>query len=160
MKQEHKDTIINMVNEIGISDTLYIIGGNKDIIRKAYIDKPESYIDYLIGNLIPTKDDYGNTRWSYIYKYNILTYNQELSNEICIDDYIWNFFYKSVMQFDNTKIENLFTEWLYKHYPKLSHLKPKVYSDIEVIRRGWSKSEVLNDIQGLSINLTNGLYSM
>ena len=138
MKKEHKDTIINMVNEIGISNTLDIIGGDKDIIRKAYIDNPESYIDYLIGNLIPVKDDYGNTRWTYIYKYNILTYNQEISNEIYIDNYIWNFFYKSVMQFDETKIETLFTEWLYKHYPKLSHLKPKVYSEFEELNRLYS----------------------
>ena len=56
MKQEHKDTIINMVNEIGISNTLDIIGGDKDIIRKLYIDYPESYLDYLIGNLYPMKD--------------------------------------------------------------------------------------------------------
>lgn len=135
MKQQHIDRIKKLVKDNGIYNTLNICGGNKDIIRKVYTDNPESYIDYLIGNLIPVKDVYGNTRWTYIYKYNILTYNQEISNEIYIDDYIWNFFYKSIMQFDNTKIENLFTEWLYKHYPKLSHLKPKVYSDYEELKR-------------------------
>jgi hypothetical protein len=135
MEQQHIDRIRKMVNDDGIYNTLNLCGGNKDIIRKVYTDNPESYIDYLIGNLIPVKDVYGNTRWTYIYKYNILTYNQEISNEIYIDDYIWNFFYKSIMQFDNTKIENLFTEWLYKHYPKLSHLKPKVYSDYEELKR-------------------------
>jgi len=135
MKQQHIDRIKKLVNDEGICHTLNLFGGNKDIIRKVYTDNPESYIDYLIGNLIPVKDDYGNTRWTYIYKSNILTYNQEVSNEIYIDDYIWNFFYKSIMQFDNTKIETLFTEWLYKHYPKLSHLKPKVYSDYEELRR-------------------------
>jgi len=135
MNQQHIDRIKKLVNDEGISHTLNLFGGNKDIIRKVYTDNPESYIDYLIGNLIPVKDDYGNTRWTYIYKSNILTYNQEVSNEIYIDDYIWNFFYKSIMQFDNTKIETLFTEWLYKHYPKLSHLKPKVYSDYEELRR-------------------------
>ena len=135
MNQQHIDRIKKMVNDEGISHTLNLLGGNKDIIQKVYTDNPESYIDYLIGNLIPVKDDYGNTRWTYRYKSNILTYNQEVSNEIYIDDYIWNFFYKSIMQFDNTKIESLFTEWLCKHYPKLSHLKPKVYSDYEELRR-------------------------
>jgi hypothetical protein len=135
MNQQHIDRIKKLVNDEGISHTLNLFGGNKDIIRKVYTDNPESYIDYLIGNLYPVKDDYGNTRWCYVYKHNILTYNQEISNEIYIDDYIWNFFYKSIMQFDGTKIENLFTEWLYKHYPKLSHLKPKVYSDYEELKR-------------------------
>ena len=135
MKQQHIDRIKKLVNDDGIYNTLNICGGNKDIIRKVYTDNPESYIDYLIGNLIPVKDVYGNTRWTYMYKYNILTYNQEISNEIYIDNYIWNFFYKSVMQFDDTKIETIFSEWLYKHYPKLSHLKPKVYSDYEELKR-------------------------
>ena len=70
MKKEHKDTIINMVNEIGISNTLDIIGGDKDIIRKVYIDYPESYLDYLIGKLHPMKDTYGINRWVYEYKVN------------------------------------------------------------------------------------------
>ena len=138
MNQQHIDRIKKLVNDEGISHTLNLFGGNKDIIRKVYTDNPESYIDYLIGNLISVKDDYGNTRWTYMYKYNILTYNQEISNEIYIDNYIWNFFYKSVMQFDETKIETLFTEWLYKHYPKLSHLKPKVYSEFEELNRLYS----------------------
>ena len=138
MKQQHIDRIKKLVNDDGIYNTLNLFGGNKDIIRKVYTDNPESYIDYLIGNLIPVKDVYGNTRWTYMYKYNILTYNQEISNEIYIDNYIWNFFYKSVMQFDETKIETLFTEWLYKHYPKLSHLKPKVYSEFEELNRLYS----------------------
>ena len=138
MNQQHIDRIKKLVNDEGISHTLNLFGGNKDIIRKVYTDNPESYIDYLIGNLIPVKDVYGNTRWTYIYKYNILTYNQEISNEIYIDNYIWNFFYKSVMQFDETKIETIFSEWLYKHYPKLSHLKPKVYSEYEELKRLYS----------------------
>ena len=138
MKQQHIDRIKKLVNDDGIYNTLNLFGGNKDIIRKVYTDNPESYIEYLIGNLIPVKDVYGNTRWTYIYKYNILTYNQEISNEIYIDNYIWNFFYKSVMQFDETKIETIFSEWLYKHYPKLSHLKPKVYSEYEELKRLYS----------------------
>ena len=135
MNQQHIDRIKKLVYDEGISHTLKLFGGNKDIIRKVYTDNPESYIDYLIGNLIPVKDVYGNTRWTYRYKSNIFTYNQEISNKIYIDDFIWNYFFLYIMQFDNTKIENLFTEWLYKHYPKLSHLKPKVRSDYEELKR-------------------------
>ena len=128
MKKEHKDTIINMVNEIGISNTLDIIGGDKDIIRKVYIDYPESYLDYLIGKLHPMKDTYGINRWVYEYKVNILHY-EDSTDTILIDDYIWNYFYKSVMQFDDRTIESIFTKWLYKHYPKLSERKPIPYTD-------------------------------
>ena len=128
MKKEHKDTIINMVNEIGISNTLDIIGGNKDIIRKVYTDNPESYLDYLIGNLYPMKDTYGLNRLVYEYKDNILHY-EDSTDTILIDDYIWNYFYKSVMQFDDRTIESIFTKWLYKHYPKLSERKPIPYTD-------------------------------
>lgn len=65
MNQQHIDRIKKLVNDEGISHTLDLFGGNKDIIRKVYTDNPESYIDYLIGNLCPVKDDYGNTRWSH-----------------------------------------------------------------------------------------------
>ena len=128
MKKEHKDTIINMVNEIGISNTLDIIGGDKDIIRKVYIDYPESYLDYLIGNLYPMKDTYGLNRWVYEYKVNILHY-EDSTDTILIDDYIWNHFYKSVMQFNDKTIESIFTKWLCKHYPELSERKPIPYTD-------------------------------
>ena len=128
MKKEHKDTIINMVNDIGISNTLDIIGGDKDIIRKVYIDYPESYLDYLIGNLYPMKDSYGLNRWVYEYKVNILHY-EDSTDTILIDDFIWNYFYKSVMQFDDRTIESIFTKWLSKYYPELSERKPIPYTD-------------------------------
>ena len=133
MTQEQKDTIINTVKDIGIRDTLKIIGENKDIIRQVYIDNPESYLDVLIGNLFPIKDGVGNTRWSFKYKRDVLQY-EDNSNEIYIDDYIWNFFYKQIMQFDNDKIERLFSQWLYKHHPKLSERKPKPVNELEIGR--------------------------
>ena len=134
MNQQHKDTIINMVAEIGLADTLTIFGGDKDIIRKAYIDNPQSYMNYLIGKINPIKNWYTeSTRWCYQYKKNILHY-EDNSNEIYIDDFIWNFFYKSVMQFDETKIESIISEWLYNHYPKLSSRKPKPYTDWDALR--------------------------
>ena len=52
MNQEQKELIINSVKELGLADTLTIFGGNKDIIRKAYIDNPERYMDYLIGDIL------------------------------------------------------------------------------------------------------------
>ena len=129
MNQEQIDKIHNLVNEAGIIDTLSIFGGNKDIIRKAYIDNPESYLDYLIGNLNPTKESHGITRWVYMYKQPILSYD-DYSNDIYIDDFIWNFFYKSTLHFNDDEISKLFTEWINKHYPKLSERKPKVCTDM------------------------------
>ncbi len=45
------DKIKDTVNKYGIITTLKLFGGNKDIIKQAYIDNPESYLDYLIGNI-------------------------------------------------------------------------------------------------------------
>ena len=66
-----------------------------------------------------------------------------------MDDFIWNYFYGGIMQFDKTKIEKIFTEWLSKHYPKLSERKPMVYSDYWEIKRKWTNSELLEGIDNL-----------
>ena len=136
MNQQHIDRIKKLVNDEGISHTLNLFGGNKDIIQKVYTDNPESYLDYLIGNLNIVKNEYKMTRLVYNYKKSILTYEDE-SNEIYVDDFIWNYFYVWIMQLDKTKIESIFTEWLFKHYPKLSERKPVVYSDLWEIKRKW-----------------------
>ena len=128
MNQKQIDKIHDLVNETGIGNTLSIFGGDNNIIRKAYIDNPEAYINYLIGNLHPIKDCIGLTRWTYMYSETILSYD-DVSNDIYIDDFTWNFFYKGILQFDDDKISKLFTKWLYKHYPKLSERKPKPYTD-------------------------------
>jgi hypothetical protein len=143
MNQQHITKIKDTVNEIGLIGTLDIFGGDKSIIRKAYIDNPESYLDYLIGNLNVVKNEYKMTRLVYNYKNNILTYEDD-SNEIYVDDFIWNYFYGGVMQFDKTKIETIITEWLFKHYPKLSERKPMVYSDLWEIKRKWVHAESRN----------------
>jgi hypothetical protein len=145
MKQELSDRIKKMVEDKGLTQTLKLFGDNKDIIRQAYIDNPESYLDYLIGNLNIVKNEYKMTRLVYNYKKNILTYEDD-SNEIYVDDFIWNYFYVGIMQLDKTKIESIFTEWLFKHYPKLSERKPVVYSDLWDIKRKWVNSGLLNDI--------------
>lgn len=128
MNQKQIDKIHDLVNETGIGNTLSIFGGDNNIIRKAYIDNPEAYINYLIGNLHPHKDFVGLTRWTYMYIETILSYD-DISNDIYIDDFTWNFFYKGILQFDDDKISKLFTKWLYKHYPNLSERKPKPYTD-------------------------------
>ena len=139
MKQEHIDKIKTWINEDGLSFVMDQLKGGKDIIRQAYIDNPESYLDYLIGNLNVVKSEYKMTRLVYNFKKNILTYEDD-SNEIYVDDFIWNYFYGGIMQFDKTKIEKIFTEWLFKHYPKLSERKPMVYSDLWEIKRKWTNS--------------------
>lgn len=148
MNQQQIHKIRETVNTHGLSKTISLFGDNKDIIRQAYIDNPESYLDYLIGNLDVVKNEYKMTRLVYNYKKNILTYEDD-SNEIYVDDYIWNYFYRGVMQFDKTKIETIFTEWLFKHYPKLSERKPMVYSDLWEIERKWVNSGLLDDIDGI-----------
>ena len=50
MNQQQIDKIRETVNTHGLSKTISLFGNNKDIIRKAYIDNPESYPDYLIEN--------------------------------------------------------------------------------------------------------------
>ena len=149
MNQFHIDKIKQLVNQDGLINAINLLGGNKDIIRKVYTDNPESYLDYLIGNLNVVKNEYKMTRWVYNYKTNILTYEDD-SNEIYVDDFIWNYFYGGIMQFDKTKIEKIFTEWLFKHYPKLSERKPMVYSDLWEIKRKWTNSGLLDGIEGLS----------
>jgi hypothetical protein len=144
MKQQHLDRIKKMVADDGLSNAIKLLGGNKDIIRKVYTDNPESYLDYLIGNLNIVKNEYKMTRLVYNYKKNILTYEDD-SNEIYVDDFIWNYFYGGIMQFDKTKIEKIFTEWLFKHYPKLSERKPTVYSDLWEIKRKWTNSGLLDE---------------
>lgn len=150
MEQQHIDKIKHLVNQDGLINAINIIGGDKDIIRKVYKDNPESYLDYLIGNLNIVKNEYKMTRLVYNYKKNILTYEDD-SNEIYVDDFIWNYFYGGIMQFDKTKIEKIFTEWLFKHYPKLSERKPVVYSDLWEIKRKWTNSGLLEDINQLPL---------
>jgi hypothetical protein len=149
MNQRLINKVKGLVNELGLIGALNIFGGEKEIIRQTYIDNSESYLDYLIGNLNIVKNEYKMTRLVYNYKKNILTYEDD-SNEIYVDDFIWNYFYGGIMQFDKTKIEKIFTEWLSKHYPKLSERKPMVYSDYWEIKRKWTNSELLEDIEGLS----------
>lgn len=149
MNQQQIDKVRETVNTHGLPKAINLFGNNKDIIRQAYIDNPESYLDYLIGNLNIVKSEYKMTRLVYNYKKKILTYEDD-SNEIYVDDFIWNYFYGGIMQFDKTKIEKIFTEWLFKHYPKLSERKPRVYSDLWEIERKWTNSELLEGIEGLS----------
>jgi hypothetical protein len=145
MKQQHIDRIKKMVADDGLSNAIKLLGGNKDIIQKVYTDNPESYLDYLIGNLIPVKDDYGNTRWTYIYKSNIFT-TYDNDGMVYVDDFIWNYFYGGIMQFDKTKIRCIISEWLYKHIPSLSGRIPTVYSEIDDIKRKWKDAGLLDGI--------------
>ena len=145
MNQQHITKIKDTVNDIGLIGTLNIFGGDKSIIRQAYIDNPESYLDYLIDNLIP-KDNIGYIKklWSYNFKKNIFIVYDDNQDIVTVDDYIWNFFYRGVMQFDDAKIESIFTEWFYKHIPELSEKKPKSYSDLDNIMRRWKHTESRN----------------
>ena len=151
MRQQQINKIKGLVNELGLIGTLNIFGGEKEIVRQVYIDNPESYLDYLIDNLTPMESSgYVKKAWTYYLKKNIFLIYEDNQDIVTVDDYIWNYFYRGIMQFDNTKIESIFTEWFYKHIPELSEKKPISYSDMDDINRRWKHSGLLDDIQGLS----------
>jgi len=134
MNQQHIDRIKKLVNDEGISHTLNVFGGNIDIIRKAYIDNPESYLDYLIGN---TNNSYSEIRdrMCFVYSNDIRhtivfecrrpDYEFSLSGELTVDDFIWTYFYVNVMKFNDNEIQKTIKSWLTKHIPKLSQLTPR-----------------------------------
>ena len=136
MEQEHKEVIINSVDELGIADTLTIVGGNKDIIRKAYIDNPERYMDYLIGNLIkehrPVTDEicfYNTTSnpggWrEVIFECNRPDYEFKLNGNLYVSRGIWNYFYVNIMCLTTEEIQNTIKSWITKNIPDLSSLTP------------------------------------
>lgn len=151
MNQSHIDKIKQLVNQDGLINAINLLGGNKDIIRKVYTDNPESYLDYLIDNIVPMDgSDFINKAWTYNFKKNIFIVYDDNQDIVTVDDYIWNFFYRGVMRFDNTKIESIFTEWFYKHIPELSEKKPISYSDLDNITRKWKHAGLLGDIDGIS----------
>ena len=128
MNQQQIDKIRETVNTHGIIKSINLFGGNKDIIRQAYIDNPESYLDYLIDNLFPMDSSgYVKKAWTYYLKKNIFLVYEDNIDIVTVDDFIWNYFYKSVMQFDDRTIESIFTKWLSKYYPELSERKPIPY---------------------------------
>ena len=98
MNQFHIDKIKQLVNQDGLINAINLLGGNKDIIRKVYTDNPESYLDYLIDNLVPMDgSDYINKAWTYNLKKNIFIVYDDNQDFVTVDDYIWNIFYKGVM---------------------------------------------------------------
>ena len=135
MNQEQKELIINSVKELGLADTLTIVGGNKDIIRKAYIDNPERYMDYLIGNILkehkPVTDeiyfyqvvgDYKNGQ--VIFECKRPDYEFKLNGDLYVSRGIWNYFYVNFMDFSKEQIQNTIKSWITKNIPDLSSLTP------------------------------------
>jgi hypothetical protein len=137
MKPQHSDRIKKMVEDKGLTHTLKLFGDNKDIIRQAYIDNPISYMDLYINNLLQhTQSIYTYSLW-FNYKIEMFTYFKDTPEVIYVNDFIWNYFYKSIMQFDDIKIELLILQWLYKHHPSLSMTRLKLLTDYEIIQRKW-----------------------
>ena len=137
MNQEHKDIIINLVKELGLADTLIIFGGNKDIIRKAYIDNPEIYMDYLIGDLLKEHKPVTNEVCFYrpivvggykngqvIFECKRPDYEFKLNGDLYVTRFIWNNFYVNFMDFSKEQIQNTIKSWITKNIPDLSSLTP------------------------------------
>ena len=126
----NQDKVKDAVDKFGLITALKLFGGNKDIIKQAYIDNPESYLDYLIGNIniqygINFTDNiyfmYGNTT-IFLCK----RFQYELSNEgkIIVDDFIWNYFFLHIMDYNNEQTKSIIKSWLEKHIPSTKHLTP------------------------------------
>jgi hypothetical protein len=124
------DKIKDAVNKFGVQNAIKLFGGNTDIIKQAYSDNPESYLDYLIGNIITRyginfTDNiqfmYGNTTIFLCKKY-----EYELKNEgkIIVDDFIWDYFFLHIMDYNNTETRAILKSWLEKHIPSTKHLTP------------------------------------
>jgi hypothetical protein len=134
MNQEQKEVIIKSVNEIGLTDTLTIFGGNEDIIRKAYIDNPERYLDYLIGNLLkdykPVNDEICflypiEDNYEVIFECKRPSYEFKLNDVVHVSRFIWNYFYVNIMKFSYEEIQNTIKLWITKNIPDLSSLTPE-----------------------------------
>ena len=146
MDDSNKNKIKELVINNGLIYVLNLFGDNKDIIRQVYIDNPESYLDYLIDDLIPMDSSgYVKKAWTYNFKKNIFIVYESDESFVSVDDFIWNYFYKGIMQFDNNKIESIFTKWFFKHIPELSEKKPIAYSDLDDIQRKWEGSGLLKN---------------
>lgn len=137
MNQEQKELIINSVKELGLADTLTIVGGNKDIIRKAYIDNPERYMDYLIGDLLKEHKPVTNEVCFYrpivvgdykngqvIFECKRPDYEFKLNGDLYVTRFIWNNFYVNFMDFSKEQIQNTIKSWITKNIPDLSSLTP------------------------------------
>jgi hypothetical protein len=137
MNQEQKELIINSVNELGLADTLTIVGGNKDIIRKAYIDNPERYMDNLIGNILKEHKPVTNEIYFYrpivvgdynngevIFECKRPDYEFKLNGNLYVSRVIWNYFYVNFMGFNTEEIQNTIKSWITKNIPDLSSLTP------------------------------------
>ncbi len=131
MKQEQSDRIKKLITDVGIRQTINILGGNVGVIRNLYIDNPESYLDNLKHK-------------PYVYLAADRTLFRMVSevspnyyfawfdlgcDYIIINNHTTEFkFYKSIMGLDTDQICNLIKGWLDKHYDgfvEIKNLKPK-----------------------------------
>ena len=132
MNQKHIDRIKKMVTDVGIRDTLKLLGGNKDIIRKVYKDNPISYLDNLKHKpLIYKTTDRTLFRVRGDRNYSFAWFDME-SNHIIINNTTTDFkFYESIMELDKRQTCYLIKGWLDKDYDgfvEIKRLKPILYS--------------------------------
>jgi hypothetical protein len=130
--------IKSAVNKYGLVTTLEIFGGNKDVIRQAYEDNPESYLDYLIGNILVVKQPvtdkicFVHTETNYQIMFECYRTEFEFQKEgyVVVNDFIWNYFFLNVMNYTNVKTQQIIQSWLSKHIPNIKHLIPISKSNV------------------------------
>ena len=128
MKQQHIDRIKKMVTDVGIRDTLKLLGGNKDIIQKVYTDNPISYLENLKHKPYVYKAaDRILFKVTGDRKYNFAWVDLG-SNHLIINNHTTEYkFYKSIMELDTRQTCDLIKGWLVKHYDLIviiKNLKP------------------------------------
>jgi hypothetical protein len=130
MKQEHIDRIKKMVTDVGIRDTLKLLGGNKDIIQKVYTDNPISYLENLKHKPYVDRTLFrvtGYKNYLLVKNYNFAWVDPG-SNHLIINNHTTEYkFYKSIMELDTRQTCDLIKGWLVKHYDLfviIKNLKP------------------------------------
>jgi len=107
----NQDKIKEVVNKFGVQTAIKLFGGNKDIIKQAYQDNPMTFLNQF-NNL--TQDNIGFVMYYRDKDNKILFYHKQgEKNGTCVidNDRIWLFF-KLIMGYNYTEIQQLMKEWL------------------------------------------------
>ena len=119
MDEKLKYKIKSTVEKLGIKQTRQIFGD--EIIKKVYIDNPESYLDQF-KNLRKTIEIYFII-YSDIYDdVEVFYYRPKNQRVYFNNNLIWDFFY-TLMDYNQKEIEKILRIWLDKNY-NIKHSLP------------------------------------
>jgi len=109
-KLNHK--VKSMVNKYGFEETIRLFDNNKDIIRRAYMDNPSSFLNQF-NDLIPVEKD---DKIFYVDKDRLQLFYYYPDGRVYINyDRIWMFF-EGVIGLNRSDIEYIINNWLEETY--------------------------------------------